>query len=97
MKQFMVDIDLPEFLPDEFLELIPSQREQVSKLLTSGQIISYALAVDRSKIWTVVAAESEDDAMDIVSTFPLIHHMRVDIFELAFNNSAKKITSFSLN
>jgi hypothetical protein len=97
MKQFMVDIDLPEFLTEEFLALIPRQREHVNMLLREGKIVNYALSLDRSKLWTIVWAESEDEVTEILSTFPLTHFVNPEIYELAFNNRAERIPVFSLN
>jgi muconolactone delta-isomerase len=97
MKQYMVDIDLPEFMTEEFLAMIPRQREQIKTLLHEGKIVNYALALDRSKLWTIILAESEDEVMEILSTFPLIHFMTPEIYELAFNNRTQRLPMFSLN
>lgn len=98
MKNYMVDIRLPDVLSEEFLATIPRQRATVNKLMEERIILSYSLAMDRSKLWTVIRAESESDVFDVLSEFPLIGWMRFDIYELAFNETAfRKMGYMSLN
>lgn len=98
MKNFMVDITLPEVLPEDFIAAIPQQRSVVDQLMQERVIVSYALAMDRSKLWTVIRAESESDVFEVLSEFPLIGWMRFDIYELAFNENAfRKMNYMSLN
>lgn len=98
MKNYMVDIALPDVLSEEFLATIPKQRATVNQLMNDKIILSYSLAMDRSKLWTVIRAESESDVFDVLSEFPLIGWMRFDIYELAFNeNSFHKMNFMSLN
>lgn len=98
MKTYMVDIALPEVLSEEFLATIPKQRAAVNQMMDEKIILSYSLAMDRSKLWTVIRAESESDVFDVLSEFPLIGWMRFDIYELAFNeNSFYKMNFMSLN
>ena len=87
MNTFMISIGLPTELTQEFISLIPKQRTQVDKLMDDGKILHYSLALDRSQLWVTIGAKSEHEAMDIISTFPLIHFMKPEIFELAFHNS----------
>jgi hypothetical protein len=49
MNQYLVDLDLPEELSDEFLSLIPHQREHVDQMMADGVLSSYALSSDRRK------------------------------------------------
>jgi muconolactone delta-isomerase len=82
----MISIELPTELTQEFISLIPKQRARVDKLMDEGKILHYSLALDRSQLWVTISAKSENAAMDIISTFPLIHYMKPEIFELAFHN-----------
>jgi muconolactone delta-isomerase len=98
MNQYMAELDLPDPLPDEFVSLIPSQRARVNELMNLGRIAGYTLAMDRSKLWTVIVADSETEALELVSTFPLFKFMAVSIRELAFHQSPSlMIPHFSLN
>jgi len=77
MHQFMVDITLPAELTEEFLELIPKQRTLVNQLFNQGKLTSYSLAIDRSKLWATIVAESEEDVVHILSLLPLRRFMEV--------------------
>ena len=87
MNTYMISIELPKELTSEFIALIPKQRARVDALMDEGKILHYSLAIDRSQLWVTLLARSEKQAMDIISTFPLIHFMKPEIFELAFYNS----------
>ena len=98
MNQYMVDITLPRYLSEEFVSLIPSQRSQVNKLMGRGILNSYSLSADRSKIWTVINADTKKDAELTLGTFPLVKFMNYQIYQLAFNNNiAQILPRFSLN
>jgi muconolactone delta-isomerase len=96
-KLFMIEFDLPEILAEEFVARIPAQRAMVNKLLASGQIKSYSLALDRSRLWVLMLGESEFEVMETISRFPLIDYMEPFISELAFHNSEEQVMQFSLN
>lgn len=87
MNTYMICIDFPTELTHEFISLIPKQRTRVDELMDEGKILHYSLAIDRSKLWVTVVAQSENRALDIIASFPLIHFMKPEIFELAFHNS----------
>jgi hypothetical protein len=87
MNTYMISIQLPNELTQEFISLIPKQRACIDKLMDEGKILQYSLAIDRSQAWVTLVAKSEIKAMDIISTFPLIHFMKPEIFRLAFHNS----------
>lgn len=98
MNHFMIDITLPGLLTEEFLSLIPRQRVQVNKLFGEGRLASYALSVDRSKLWVTLFAESEEEVATVISTFPLKKFMELRIYRLAFLESANaNITRLSMN
>jgi hypothetical protein len=87
MKSYLFSIKLPTELTKEFLSLIPKQRVKIDELMEEGKVIQYSLALDRSQLWVTISANSEQKAIDIFSTFPLIDFMRPRIYELAFQNS----------
>lgn len=98
MRKYMIDIDLPEEMTKEFLSLIPKQRKVVDNLVQDGVIDNYTLSFDRKKLWIVMNAQNENSAMDILSTFPLIGYMQLQLHELAFHvNADASKYAFSLN
>ena len=98
MRQFIIDIQLPEVLTEDFISRIPRQREMVDELMVKGTIYFYSLAYDRSKLWVGIKAENEEEVWNILYSFPLIEFMNADIHELAFHNSARmNIMQLSLN
>lgn len=98
MSQYMVELALPVSFDEEFIALIPSQRERVSKLMAERKMVSYALDEDRTKIWAVIIANSETEVRQILATFPLRKYMRASIKKLAFNeNNQLAFPQISLN
>ncbi len=95
----MVEFDLPANMPDTYIAKIPLQRLKVNELMEEGKIISYAVSMERGRLWCVVKAENEFDVMETVSAFPLIGYMSSpNISELLFHNMvAARIPLFSLN
>ena len=87
MNHYLVDVDLPDELSDEFIALIPEQRAQINELMASGSVISYALSIDQSKIWATISAESEQEVLVIMESMPLYDFMSTTIYELAFYNA----------
>lgn len=84
MSNYKAEIELIAPFSKDFTKLIPEQRKRVNELMNSGQIVSYALAIDRSKIWVVFEARSMEHVYDVLRSFPLYDFMKVDVFELAF-------------
>lgn len=87
MNTYMVSIKLPDELTEEFVALIPKQRACIDKLMDNGKVLQYSLSLNRTQLWVILVADSEKKAMDIISSFPLIHFMKPTIIELAFHNS----------
>ncbi len=98
MNTYMIKIDLPQELDDDFLSLIPSQRVHIHELMAKNVIISYALAADRSKLWVVVSARNTAEVRDILQTFPLYRYIKGEISHLAFHEHvAFQMPEISLN
>jgi muconolactone delta-isomerase len=96
-KSFMVEFELPDELTEEFMALIPEQRETINRLIAEGALKSYALAMDRSVLWVVVEADSEFEVMEIIAQMPLSDFMQPYVSELMFHNGAEAAAPFSLN
>lgn len=96
-KPYMVEFDLPENFNEEFMALIPRQRYVVNTMLAEGRLKSYSLSMDRSKLWAVVLADSEFDALEAIALMPLSDYMTPNISELMFHNAGDSVMHFSLN
>lgn len=96
-KQYMVEFDLPDPFPTEFMAQIPEQRTVINYLLAEGKIKSYSLSIDRSRLWTVFVAQSEFEVLEIIAQWPLAEWLTPEIEELMFHNSSDMVLQFSLN
>lgn len=98
MYEYMADIDLPLEFTEEFMLLIPAQRAMVNKLMNEGVISSYAVSIEKGKLWMMVIAENESSVAGLIESFPIAEHIRYEIHRLTFHDSARfKMPSFSLN
>ena len=88
LDTFQVHIKLPEIFTKRFVSFIPQQRQLVTELLEKRVILNYALSMDRSNLWVTIKAKNQLAVMDILATFPIINDVKVEIFELAFFDSA---------
>ena len=98
MNEFMVDVNLNGAHSDEFMQLIPSQRSVVNDLMLEGKVTSYCVNIERSKLWITMVGKNEEEILDILAKFPLIHYMDCEVSPLLFHNSSQQIFShISLN
>jgi hypothetical protein len=98
MFEYMIEMDLPVPFDDEFLSLIPRQRAMVNRLMNKGIITSYAVSLESGRLWMMMLAESEQNALGIVSEFPIYRHVTYKINKLTFHNSiGLAIPQFSAN
>ena len=88
LNVFHVHIKLPEFFTRRFTLLIPQQRKRINQLMKERVILNYALDMERMNLWVTIQAKDQQSVMDILSTFPIIKDVKVDIHELAFFDSA---------
>lgn len=96
--QFMVDFTLPRELTDEFIDLIPYQRNVVNKYFSEGKLVNYALSLENAKLWAVFNADSEMEVMEMIVDFPLTKFMQVEICMLSLYNAPTSAgLNFSLN
>lgn len=96
-KNFMIEFELPDEFNEDFMALIPEQREVVNRMMSEGTLKSYSLAMDRSVLWVVVEAGSEFEVMEIIERMPLSDYMQPYISELMFHNGSEVMAPFSLN
>ena len=95
---FMVDFLLPEALSEEFMQLIPYQKELVNKYFKEGKLVNYALSLESSRLWAIFNANSELEVMDYLADLPLTDFMEVQISMLTFyNGNEVAVPTFSLN
>ncbi len=87
-RSWMAEITLPVPMHQEFASLIPNQRMTIGRLMSAGKILSYTLTADRSKLWTVILAPTEEEAREILTTFPILPWTRYTIHELFFHEYA---------
>lgn len=87
MNHYMVVIELPDELTEEFVSIIPYQREHINLLMAKKIVSSYSLANDRSKLWVTVISNSAFEVEPVIQGFPLARFMKWRIVELVFYNS----------
>ena len=98
MNQYLVDLDLPLEMTEEFISLIPQQQRQIHDLMHGGIVLSYALSQDHTKVWATINAESETEVHEILESMPLIDFMEPKIYELEFYNATGDgLPAISLN
>lgn len=94
---YMIEFEVPP-INKSLSRLIPIQQMKVDELMADGRIVNYALSADRERLWAVVDAETEFEAMDIIAELPMTVHMKADMKPLMFHNSAKHaVPTFSAN
>jgi muconolactone delta-isomerase len=99
MEQYMVDFMMPTRLTDAFTNAIPKQRQRISQYFAEGKMLSYAVSLEKSRVWAVFTAQSESEVRDMVEALPLTKFMPdYDIHLLTFYNLVtSEIPSFSIN
>ena len=97
LKQFMVIFDLPSPLSEEMLDLIPEQKTAMDELFTSGKLLSYTVALDRSKLWAIFLAEEESELISYIDHFQMTSYMDFDYKEIMFHNTVHLMPTMSLN
>ncbi len=88
MKNYMVDIELPEIVGEEFFQLIPDQRAYINRMMREGVISNYSLSTDRNKLWVVINVISLAEVRHIVARFPIFYYIRYTIHDLLIHDSS---------
>lgn len=98
MQQFMVEVILPAYFTQAFIDLIPKQRALINKHFQEGTITGYSLAIDRSKLWIIFMAKDRLQVDAILLKFPINAYVDYQVHELAFHDSSTVfVPAISLN
>ncbi|MEX0813786.1 MAG: muconolactone Delta-isomerase family protein [Chitinophagales bacterium] len=98
MKQFLIDIQLPINISENFIKQIPDQHEQIEQMMESGVIRSYSLSADRSRLSMVFNADHSDKVQEILQEFKLYEYFDTTVTELFFYKEApEQLPAISLN
>lgn len=98
MGQFMVNINLPDLIDDNFESLIPDHRIYIDQLMNQGTINTYSLAADRSKLWISFNCRNEREVAKYINNFPIKDYITYEISPLLFHNTSQILfPTISLN
>jgi muconolactone delta-isomerase len=98
LRQYMVEFRLPETMHERFTAQIPAQRACVNQYFMQGKLLSYALSLEKSRLWAVFVSDNEAEVVQWVEAMPLTRYMRYKVHVLTFFNSfAPDTPHFSLN
>ena len=95
--QYMVEFDVPQPFTEELMSMVPAQRDSIDSLFSSGKLLSYTVAADKSKVWAVMMAESESELLSYIDELPLTPYMDFDYCKLMFYNTVHFMPAMSLN
>lgn len=95
--RYMVEFTLPDFFTSEMADTIPAQREVVDKYFYNGKILSYTLASDRSKLWSVFVCQSEAELINLIEKLPMTKYFDYNYSSILFHETVTNFPSFSLN
>lgn len=84
MSTYKAEIELIDPFEPQFSKLVKSQRKRVDELMNAGVIVSYGLAMDRSKVWIVFEAKNLEEVYEALHSLPLYEFMIPNVHELAF-------------
>lgn len=98
MAAYLFQLELPE-LTDSIIAVIPIHRAHINKLSAQGRVLSYSVSAGRNMVWCVINAEDEQEAMELVLSFPLYPHFtEVVCNPLLFHNTIPaSVPGISLN
>ncbi len=85
MNEYMVTVKFLMAFQEEFTSLIPSQRNEVNRLIEEGVLTGYCLSSDRETLWMMLRAASTDAVHTMLEAMPLYKFMRFEITELMFH------------
>ena len=97
MKQYMIEISLPDNPDDGFFDMIPRQHEVVKRFLRQGTITGYTLSADRRKIWVLASAYYRFEVINLLDSFPIRKYIQYHIHDLLFHHTSKYEPQFWLN
>ena len=98
MEMFMVEIEFPYYKDEEFVALIPRQRDQIGTLLQTGVLTSFCLNMERTRAWIVMAAQNEEAAMSVIEQLALYKFITFELQSLiAFDRAAFSLPPLVMN
>jgi hypothetical protein len=93
----MIDIELPDKIGYNFIQLIPEQRAYINKMMEKGIIKNYSLSYDRSRLWVVVEVNTLEEVKNVVRSFPIFSFIKFKIHNLLFHEANVNIPQLWLN
>jgi len=97
MPLFLVESEIAR-INAMMTRLIPKQRQYVDELFERGVLHMYAVNDTVDKWWCTIEADSESDALLVLSEMPIIEWLNPVVHGLMFYNSADQmIPPISLN
>lgn len=95
--RFMVEFILPHDFTREMADTIPEQRVVVDRHFYNGKILSYTLASDRSKLWSLFVCNSEAELINLIESLPMTRFFDYNYSQILFHEMVSHFPSFSLN
>jgi muconolactone delta-isomerase len=96
--QYMVEFTLPQLMGERFQKLIPYQRAKVNTYFNEGKLLSYALSMEKGKLWAIFLATSEREVEDMLHQLPLSRYLKHHINLLTFHHVLpERVPAFSMN
>ncbi|MBP6334718.1 MAG: hypothetical protein KA444_04530 [Bacteroidia bacterium] len=66
---------------------VGEQKRLVQLLMNKGILLEYSISADFEKVWMVMEAESEINVIQILSDFPLLSKLHIEIIPLKVHRS----------
>ncbi|MEY4926901.1 MAG: hypothetical protein RI894_1337 [Bacteroidota bacterium] len=97
--QYLVTITLPDEMTIDFMALVPTHRARINKLMQRGIILSYALNMERTRLWIIMNVKEEEEVDSLLHGLPLHpYFLNYDTHLLMFHNTVSgALPSISLN
>lgn len=94
----MVQLYLPDYLGEDFYEIIPKHREYINVLIDKGHIVNYSINAERTRGWIEMNAKSVDEVKNLIHRFPIKKFIRYDINEIMiFDGEAYRLPKMVMN
>ncbi len=99
MAKFVVTLQLPTTITEDFVALIPRHRAFINQLIEENVVEAYAISADRTQGWITMNGQDADSIRLVVQKFPLYRFLvRVEINELfIFDSVSSRFPRISLN
>jgi hypothetical protein len=96
----MIECHIPYKKNAEKENLLKLQKRTVQKLLAERKILQYSFSGESNKLWILVQAHDEMEALDFISGLPLACFLKVQVYKVDFQQTSSTLTPeevFSLN